>query len=101
MLRVAIIVLMIGVAEFTQHQVMISPAVAQTTAPVAARGIVDTEGGVAKIASPRDGIVQEILVDEGAGVKKGDVLLVVDDRAARVQRDVAEAELRQAETAVG
>ncbi len=57
-----------------------------------ARGLVDVEGGIIKLAASRDGIVRQVLVEEGDRVEQGQVLAVQDDRSARLNLDVAEAE---------
>ncbi len=66
---------------------------------VVARGVVDVDGGMIQIAASRDGVIREVCVKEGQRVRKGDVLLIVDDRAARVALDVLEAEWFEAEAA--
>lgn len=57
-----------------------------------ARGLVDVEGGIIRLAASRDGIVREVLVEEGDHVQAGQVLAIQDDRQARLALDVAEAE---------
>lgn len=65
-----------------------------------ARGRVDIEGGLVKLAAKRDGVVRSVLVEEGSYVKKGQVLLVLDDEQAKLSADLARAELEQARTAM-
>lgn len=65
-----------------------------------ARGIVDVDGGLFQIAASRDGVAREVHVKEGDRVNKGDVLLVIDDRGARMNLAVAEAELVETEAAL-
>jgi len=67
---------------------------------VVARGLVDAEGGLIQIAASRDGVVRSVAADEGDRVRKGDTLLVIDDRAARSELAVADAELAQAAAAL-
>jgi multidrug efflux pump subunit AcrA (membrane-fusion protein) len=69
-------------------------------AAVVARGLVDADGGLIQIAASRDGVVRMVAVEEGDRVHQGDVLLVVDDRTARSDLAVAEAELAQAKAAL-
>jgi multidrug efflux pump subunit AcrA (membrane-fusion protein) len=38
-----------------------------------ARGRVDIEGGVVRLAARRDGVIQSVLVEEGAHVRSGDL----------------------------
>ncbi len=75
-----------------------------TTATVAkpayvavARGRMDIEGGLLRLAMPRDGIVTSISAHEGMHVKKGDVLATLDNEPARLAVNSAEAEQRQAD----
>jgi HlyD family secretion protein len=68
--------------------------------PAVARGIVDVEGGIVQLASSRDGIVRAVLVEEGEKVVSGQALAVLDDRTAQLARDVANAELIEAEAAI-
>jgi membrane fusion protein, multidrug efflux system len=50
----------------------------------------------ATLASRVAGLVEEIRVREGSRVKAGEILIVLDDRDLRAQRDRAEAELENA-----
>ncbi|MCC6511425.1 MAG: HlyD family efflux transporter periplasmic adaptor subunit [Pirellulaceae bacterium] len=50
-----------------------------------------------KLAAQADGILQELLVDEGAAVEKGQVVLTIDERTARAELAVAEKEMEAAE----
>lgn len=67
---------------------------------VVARGVIDVEGGIIQIAASRDGVIREIRVEEGAEVKQGDILAVIDDRVPKAALAVAKAELGQAEAAL-
>ncbi|MFM8445320.1 MAG: HlyD family secretion protein [Methylococcus sp.] len=62
----------------------------------AAKGRVDIEGGLVKLAAKRDGVVRAVLVEEGAQVRTGQVLAVLDDEQARLSAALTEAELAQA-----
>lgn len=69
--------------------------------PVAVgRGIVDVDGGIVQLAASRDGVVRSVLVEEGEHVRSGQVLAVLDDRAAALALAVAEAELAEARAGV-
>lgn len=48
------------------------------------------------IAAQGDGLIQELLVDEGSTVKKDDTLLVIDNRVAAAELKVAQKELEAA-----
>lgn len=67
---------------------------------VVARGVIDIEGGIIQVAASRDGVIREIRVEEGAEVKQGDILAVLDDRVPRAALTVAKAELAQAEASL-
>jgi len=69
-----------------------APAIA-----AAARGTVDVEGGLYRITAVRDGIVAEVRAIEGAYVRKGDLLAVLDRRQEESTVRIAEQELSQAE----
>ena len=70
-------------------------------AVVVARGLVDVDGGLIQIAASRDGVVREVLTEEGQSVKRDAVLARIDDRIPKVQASVAAAELAQARAAPG
>ncbi len=60
-------------------------AVAQTLPPAVAvaRGVVAVDGGLISVAAPRDGLITQISVEEGAHVERGAVLAQLDqDRTA-------------------
>ncbi|MCA3096121.1 MAG: HlyD family efflux transporter periplasmic adaptor subunit [Rhodocyclaceae bacterium] len=84
-----------------QHMAQAS-RVEAVAAPIAAgRGILDIQGGLTQIAAARDGIVAEVLVEEGARVAPGALLARLDDRLVRAQHAVAEAELAERNAAIG
>lgn len=67
-----------------------STALTLQTAPAAvasARGRVDIEGGVIRLAARREGVISSVLVEEGARVKAGQVLATLDTELA--QRNLA------------
>lgn len=79
------------------------PDVETTTATeivASAKGRIDIEGGVVRLAARRDGVIETVLVDEGARVKAGQILARLDDALAQRQLDLARGEARQAERAV-
>ena len=66
-----------------------------------ARGQVDVEGGLIHIVAPSDGLVDAVEAEDGDEVKQGQVLAVLDQRAAQIGLGIAEAHLSQAEAQVG
>jgi HlyD family secretion protein len=68
---------------------------ASANALASAKGKVDIEGGIIRLAARRDGVIAEVLVEEGARVKRGQVLALLDDATARSNLSLAESEVRQ------
>jgi HlyD family secretion protein len=64
------------------------------------KGRVDVEGGLIRLAAQRDGVVDEVLVEEGDNVKKGQLLLTLKQDAAQLGVDLAQQEIAQAEAAI-
>jgi multidrug resistance efflux pump len=69
--------------------------VAQPQFAAMARGRVDVEGGLVRIAAPRDGVIAELRVAAGDAVKQGDLIAVIDAHQAELAAGVAKAELDQ------
>lgn len=70
-----------------------------TTAPAyaaMARGVVDVQGGLIRIAAPREGVLANIAVAPGDEVKAGALLAMLDAHAAQLALAAARAELDQA-----
>lgn len=65
-----------------------------------AKGRVDVEGGVIKLAARRDGVISAVLAEEGEKVSAGRVLACLDDSLARNKLNLAEQELRHIELQV-
>jgi HlyD family secretion protein len=79
-----------------------SQASAETTPFVAsAKGRIDIEGGVIRLAAQREGVIEKVFVEEGDQVQAGQVLAVLADEQARRNAVLARAEARQAQLAVG
>ena len=70
---------------------------ASTNALASAKGKVDIEGGIIRLAARRDGVIAEVLVEEGARVKRGQVLALLDDATARSNLSLAEREVLRLE----
>ena len=84
-----------------EKPVVQAAASAPSSAYVAvAKGRVDIEGGVIRLAAQRDGLIQAVMVEEGDSVKKGQVLARVDSRQAGIGVALAKAELARAEAQV-
>lgn len=58
-----------------------------------ARGRVDVEGGLIHVGATRDGVVSEVRGNVGDDVKAGDVLVVLDPKAAQIALDAVRAEI--------
>lgn len=72
----------------------VSPKVAAAPTVIAvAKGRVDIEGGLVRLAGTRDGLVKAVFAEEGAVVRAGQVLAQIDDTAARLDLLRAEREL--------
>lgn len=62
-----------------------------------ARGRIDVEGSIVKLSANRDGVVKELLVEEGEKVKKGQILCKQDDIKERLVWENCKAEALLAE----
>ncbi len=80
-----------------------APAAATTTprnVVAIAKGKIDVEGGVIRLAAQREGLIQAVFVEEGDRVKKGQILAQIDTRqaelgVAQARADLTEAQARQ------
>jgi HlyD family secretion protein len=66
-----------------------------------AKGRVDVEGGVIRLAAQREGVIERVLVEEGDVVRAGQVLAVLVDEQARRGAELARAEAAQARAGLG
>lgn len=73
-----------------------APTAAPSQYLAIARGRVDVEGGLARVVAQRDGVVVAVNVQQGDGVKAGEVLAQLDPRAAQIELDGARAQVEQA-----
>lgn len=75
-----------------------APGVTAPQSPYAtiANGKVDIEGGVIELAARRPGVISEVLAQEGAIVKKGQVLARLEDRDAVLAINSSKAAVAQA-----
>jgi HlyD family secretion protein len=65
-----------------------------------ANGKADVEGGVIQVAARTSGVIEEVLVQEGEAVVKGQVLARLEDEQPRLQADSAAADMRQAQAQI-
>ena len=72
-----------------------APAAAVPSYAAMARGVVDVEGGLLRLMPRRNGVVATVPVTEGAVVRRGQLLLTLDSRAAELGVTMARAELDQ------
>lgn len=76
-------------------------AAAKTQAMSAiAKGKIDVEGGVIRLAAQREGLIQTVFVEEGDRVKKGQILALIDTRQAELGVAQARADLSEARAKV-
>lgn len=59
----------------------------------AAKGRIDIEGGVVRLAARRDGIVEQVMVEEGDLVRAGQAIALLDSQQPRLGVELARAEL--------
>ena len=69
-------------------------AIAQTEEIVVAKGQLEPVGSVQDIQMPVGVVVDDILVEEGDSVKKGEILMKLDTEASEQQRQSLEASIR-------
>jgi len=72
-----------------------NPAAAAKPQPAAAigRGVVDQDGGLIRLAAARDGALEQVLVQEGQAVTRGQVLAVFDRRSSGLSLTAARADI--------
>ena len=77
-----------------------SGAIASPPAFIVARGRVDVEGGPLSLGMSIDGVVDNVLVAEGAHVRRGQLLISTDPTPAHLDHTLAQAHLSQARAQV-
>lgn len=65
-----------------------------------AKGKIDIEGGLIKLAARRDGIIRSVAVEEGEFVRQGQILASLEDGLARIQLERARREKALKEAAI-
>lgn len=78
----------------------VDPKTVNTPYAAIAAGKVDIEGGLVDIAARTPGIINEVLVQEGDTVKKGQVLARQENRDSLLARDRVAAQLAQTESQI-
>jgi HlyD family secretion protein len=73
-----------------------APVAAQQQWAAIAKGRIDIEGGTIRLAAQREGLIKEVMVEEGDRVTKGQILATLETTAAQLAIDQAEAELAAA-----
>jgi RND family efflux transporter MFP subunit len=101
-LTTSLLLLLLSVSTLMACSKPEHPAAPQATAAqsapavvASARGRVDIEGGVIRLAARRDGVISSVLVEEGARVKAGQVLATLDTELAQRNLDLTQRELAQ------
>lgn len=61
-------------------------------AAAVAKGVIDVDGGLVRLSSPRDGVLTSVRVHEGDHVEKGAVMATLDDAQAKLNLEGAVAE---------
>lgn len=72
------------------------PVATQSQWLAVARGKVDVEGGMVQVGARADGVVESVAVKQGDDVKAGQVLAMLDPRAAKIAVATAKAGVEQA-----
>ncbi len=62
-----------------------------------AKGRIDIEGGVVRLAARRDGVIDKVLVEEGERVKAGQVMATLEVTLSQLNLELSRSEMLQAE----
>ncbi len=97
-LLTVILTILLTSCDVTQGKENVPSAMPMETNHVAAsaKGRIDIEGGVIRLAARRDGIISSVMVEEGARVQPGQVLATLDDTLAQSQLTLTRSEISQA-----
>lgn len=93
--------LLVALAGCGHDQAQINAVVA-TPSPneVIARGRIDIEGGEVPLAPSIDGVIAAVAVHEGDHVGKGQALVTIDATAARIDEELMQAHLAEAQSRI-
>ncbi|GLQ87993.1 efflux RND transporter periplasmic adaptor subunit [Dyella flagellata] len=101
-LRLPLALLAALLAGCSQDQAPASGAAIGASAYAAvARGRIDIEGGLLKLAMPSEGVVAQVDAHEGDHVQKGQLLVQLDPQPAKLALDTTLAEQQQAAAQIG
>lgn len=78
-----------------QRTQSVKPHVDESHYIAMAKGFVDVESGVIKLAASRDGIIRQVMANEGDHVRAGQVLAMQDIQEATLAYGVAKAQLQE------
>lgn len=96
-----VLIVLMGCKPGTKPPLRSDVATIVTTEIVAsAKGRIDIEGGVVRLAARHDGVIDKVLVEEGERVKAGQILATLDAALAQRNLDLARSEERQAKCQV-
>ncbi len=68
--------------------------------PAIAKGFVDVEGGIIYLAAQRDGVIEQVLVEEGQQVKQGQVLATQVAQETLLLRNQVQAQMKEIEASI-
>jgi multidrug resistance efflux pump len=71
-----------------------------SSSEVVVRGRIDIEGGEVSLTTLIDGVIAEVAVHEGDHVAKGQTLVTIDATAARIDEELAQARLTEAQSRI-
>ena len=96
-----VLIVLMGCKPGTKPPLRSDVATIVTTEIVAsAKGRIDIEGGVVRLAARHDGVIDKVLVEEGERVMAGQILATLDAALAQRNLDLARSEERQAKCQV-
>ena len=100
-LCVAALLILVACSDEASTERNTAAASAPASAYVAsAKGRIDIEGGLIRLAAQREGVIDKVLVEEGDTVQRNQVLAVLVDEQARRSASLARAEQAQSQAAL-
>ena len=97
---IIIIAIIIAIAGFFTYKWYTSKPVTKTSKILSeespysafARGKIDVDGSIVKLSASKDGVLRDLLVDEGEKVKKGQILCKLDDLKEKLSWEYCKAQ---------